>query len=80
MSADTAAKRYSAMNIGAPWRGLNVPPSGSVSAGERNAVMFLYSGIAAVGDRRGRVAVSDTCTITLTISDGALTSIAVSDS
>jgi hypothetical protein len=47
MPADTAAKRYSAMNIGGPWRGLCVVPDAAIPQGERQAVMFLYSGIVA---------------------------------
>lgn len=47
MPADTAAKRYSAMNITAPWRGLNVVPNVAIPQGERQAVMFMYSGILA---------------------------------
>lgn len=47
MSADTALKRYSALNIASPWRGLNVVPDVTIPEGERYAVMFLYSGIAA---------------------------------
>lgn len=43
MPADTPLKRYSAMNIGSPWRGLNVVPQASISAEERSAVMFLYA-------------------------------------
>ena len=37
------ADRYSAMNIASPWRGLNVIPDVTIPAGERAAVMFLYS-------------------------------------
>lgn len=43
MSADTAVKRLSAINIGSPWRGLNVFPSDS-SQGARQSVIFLYDG------------------------------------
>ena len=43
MAADTALKRYSAMNIASPWRGLNVSPSASIPTGERFAVMYLYA-------------------------------------
>lgn len=46
MAADTAAKRYSAMNIGSPWRGLNIVPA-AIDQAQRQAVMFLYSGILA---------------------------------
>lgn len=45
MAADTAIKRLSAMNIGMPWRGTAVVPSGTVDAGERAAGIQLYSGI-----------------------------------
>lgn len=45
MAADTAAKRYSAMNMSSPWRGLCVVPNASIPVGERQAVMFWYSGI-----------------------------------
>ena len=48
MSADTAAKRYSAMNINCPWRGLNVVPA-AITQGQRQAVMYMYSGILAGG-------------------------------
>lgn len=43
MAADTALKRYSAMNISSPWRGLNVSPSVTVPAGERQALLLLYA-------------------------------------
>lgn len=48
MPADTAAKRYSAMNMASPWRGLNVVPDAAIPQGERQAAMFFYSGILAV--------------------------------
>lgn len=47
MPANTAAKRYSAMNLASPWRGLNVVPNVAKPQGELQAVMFLYSGILA---------------------------------
>ena len=47
MAADTALKRYSAMNMTSPWRGLNVTPDNTIPQGERQATMFMYSGIAA---------------------------------
>ena len=49
MAADTAAKRYSAMDLGGPWRGLTVVPNATIPQGERQAAMFLYSGILASG-------------------------------
>jgi len=45
MAADTALKRYSAMNISCPWRGLNVVPQAASTGAERAAAMFLYSGV-----------------------------------
>ena len=58
MSADSAQKRFSAMNISAPWRGLMVVPTGTVGEGQRAAAMFLYSGVAvvaaAVAETKGR--------------------------
>jgi hypothetical protein len=47
MAADTALKRYSAMHISMTWRGLNVVPDAAIPQGERQAVMFMYSGILA---------------------------------
>lgn len=47
MAVDTAAKRCSAIHVTAPWRMLIVPPDGTVDVGARQAVAFLYSGIAA---------------------------------
>ncbi len=46
MAADTALKRYSAMNIGCPWRGILPIPDATTSAADRAVVVFLYSGIA----------------------------------
>lgn len=47
MAADTAAKRYSAMHVASPWRGLNVVPTMAIPQGERQAVLYYYSGILA---------------------------------
>jgi len=47
MSADTGPKRYSAINIMSAWRGVNVVPDVTVPQGERQAYMFMYSGILA---------------------------------
>ena len=44
MAADTANKRFSAMTIGLPWRGVNRVPTGVVDDDERAAVLGLYSG------------------------------------
>lgn len=52
----TALDRYSAMNISAPWRGLNVVPNAAIPQGERQAVMYLYSGILAAASTPGGTA------------------------
>lgn len=44
---DTANKRFSAMLIGCPWRGINIFPSGTVDGAARQSLLFLYSGILA---------------------------------
>ena len=49
MAADTAAKRYSAMMLASPWRGLTVVPDVAIPQGERQAVLYMYSGILAGG-------------------------------
>lgn len=43
MAADTARKRFSAMNRGLPWRGLNVLPDATVPASARRALLYLYA-------------------------------------
>ena len=45
MAMDTAGERYSAINVGSPWRGLNYLPTGTVDTAERQAVAYLYAGI-----------------------------------
>ena len=45
MAIDSAAKRFSMMNLSCPWRGVMVIPSGSVSAGPRAAFLYFYSGV-----------------------------------
>jgi hypothetical protein len=47
MPADTATKRYSALHITAPWRSSLPIPDGTISQGDRQVVMHLYSGILA---------------------------------
>lgn len=47
MAIDTAAKRYSALHVGSPWRGPAALPDGSVSADARLALLHFYGGIAA---------------------------------
>jgi hypothetical protein len=50
MALDTDAKRFSAMNVGCPWRGVMVLPTGTVDATARQVVRWLYSGIAATSE------------------------------
>lgn len=47
MALDTDAKRYSAIHIGSPWRGVNYFPTGTVDAAERLPLLFLGSSISA---------------------------------
>lgn len=47
MALDSDAKRFSALNIGNPWRGVNYFPTGTVDAAERLAVLYFGSSIAA---------------------------------
>lgn len=49
MAIDTANKRFSAMLLGMPWRGINCFPSGTVDGAARRALAYLYSGILASG-------------------------------
>ena len=46
MAIDTQAKRFSMQALLRPWRGVKVVPSGTVTAAERAAFIFLYGGIA----------------------------------
>jgi len=53
MAIDTAAKRFSARNYALPWRGPAVIPDGTVAQSDRQALAYLYSGIAASGANIG---------------------------
>ena len=44
---DTVAKRNSGINVSCPWRGLLPIPDGVISQTDRQAVVFMYSGISA---------------------------------
>ena len=44
MAVDTATKRYSALNVGCPWRGPAAIPSGTIGDSPRAIVAWLYSG------------------------------------
>lgn len=46
MAADTFQKRYSAINVGLPWRAFVDPTETDFSAGNRAAAAWLYSGVA----------------------------------
>jgi hypothetical protein len=45
MALDTAARRFSAKNIAAPWRGLCAFPDGAITSSDRSALDGMYSGI-----------------------------------
>jgi len=45
MSIDTRNKRLSIMNLGQPWRTTLPIPSGSFSQGDRQQLLYGYSGI-----------------------------------
>jgi hypothetical protein len=55
MAADTAARRYSAINLASPWRGVNVVPDVTIPVGERKAALYLYAGPDAGGGGGGDV-------------------------
>lgn len=45
MAIDTAAKRFSAIHHGSPWRGIAVLPTGTIGQASRQAALRMYSGI-----------------------------------
>lgn len=47
MALDTAAKRFSAIHVMSPWRGLNVLPTGTITQAQRQGLARLYLGILA---------------------------------
>lgn len=49
MAIDTALKRFSAINVGNPWRNVLPIPDGTIGAADRQIVVRLYSGILAGG-------------------------------
>lgn len=68
MALDSDNKRYSALNVGSPWRGVNYFPTGTIDAAERLAVAYLGSSIAAaapveVPDVVGETQASGTTTL-----------------
>lgn len=42
MAVDTASKRSAALGFGSPWRSGTHPPSGTISAFERGAILGAY--------------------------------------
>ena len=53
MAVDTAAKRFSMMNMGTVQMSPLFPPSGSVLDGDRSHLLNLYSGITLDGPPSG---------------------------
>jgi len=49
MAIDTAAKRCSSINVSCPWRGPGIVPDVAFPQGEKQAAVYLYSGILAGG-------------------------------
>lgn len=47
MAIDTDTRKFSAMNIGCPWRGVNNIPSGAVDEPEQFSLLYLYNEFAA---------------------------------
>lgn len=47
--ADTPSKRYSIMNLSCPWRILLPIPDGTLNQGDRQHLLYYYSGIAWAG-------------------------------
>lgn len=47
MAVDSALKRFSALNVGSPWRNPAIVPDGAITAVDRQIVAFLYSGVLA---------------------------------
>ena len=44
MAVDTANKRFSIVHFGCPWRGILPIPDGSLDAGDRIELEYLYRG------------------------------------
>jgi hypothetical protein len=49
MALDTGIKRYSAINVSCPWRGILPFPDSTISATDRQVIAFLGSSITAGG-------------------------------
>lgn len=49
MALDTAARRYSAVNVGAPWRGPALFPDGAIETTDKQTLVGLYLGITVGG-------------------------------
>lgn len=47
MPVDTRNKRSSALHVTGPWRCQWPTPDGTIAAGDRQEIAFMYSGIAA---------------------------------
>lgn len=43
MAIDTDTRKFSAINIGCPWRGVNAFPTGALDDPERFALLYLYN-------------------------------------
>lgn len=45
MALDSAQKRFSAIHVMCPWRTPAIVPSGTIGQAQRQAILFLYTGI-----------------------------------
>lgn len=55
MAIDTDTRKFSAMNVGCIWRGVNVIPSGALGEDEQTAILYLYNEFAAAAADGGGV-------------------------
>lgn len=52
---DTDTRKFSAMNIGCPWRGVNAIPAGALDEPEQFSLLYLYNEFAAAPPAGGGV-------------------------
>lgn len=69
MAVDTALKRFSAIHVGQPWRGVAQVPDGTIGQRDRQAAVFLYSGILATSPA---TTAAITGTVTASITEAAI--------
>lgn len=55
MALDTVSKRYSAINMFCPWRGIYPLPDGTLGPGDRQHLMFMCTAVLALAPAPGLV-------------------------